>query len=546
MMPEWVQSVAQFLPATYLFQGIQSIMIAGESVLANFLSVAALLVTLFVALFVGVKLFRWEKEEKIARGAKLWILAVLAPFFIMGAYQAYSKQNIEKAKILERRAYNNRALLFQNVKIFVGNGTVIQNGAVLVRNGKIAEVFGAPPADTKSFEASVIDESGKTLMPGLIDMHVHIGAPGGFYKDPKKYGDRNADKRRLAAYLYSGVTAVRSTGDLLTNALALRETMTSGKYEGAEFFSCGPLFTAAGGHPQEIIDNFPEFMRKGAKEQFLRLPKSAAEAREQVDDLQKARVDCVKAVLESGNAGWGPFNRLDGSIYNAAIAEAAKDGLPSATHTGSAADVKDAVEAGSTSIEHGSNIDRIPAALFAAMKSKQIAYDPTLSVFEGISDARSGNAELLNRSLLQQVGPADLIESTRATIMANHASGPATPLSIANENLLDAFRAGITLITGSDAGNTLVIHGPTIQHELELWVKAGIPQAAALQAATYNAAKVLRADKRIGLIQRGFDATFIVLDGDPLQDVSNTGHINAVYFRGGHIDRPDLFDQFKP
>jgi predicted amidohydrolase YtcJ len=167
-------------------------------------------------------------------------------------------------------------------------------------------------------------------------------------------------------------------------------------------------------------------------------------------------------------------------------------------------------------------------------------------VFEGISDARSGNAELLNRSLVQQVGPADLIASTRATIMANHASGPVTPLSIANENLLDAFRAGITLITGSDAGNTLVIHGPTIQHELELWVKAGIPQAAALQAATYNAAKVLRADKRIGLIQRGFDATFIVLDGDPLQDVSNTEHINAVYFRGGHIDRPDLFDQFKP
>jgi imidazolonepropionase-like amidohydrolase len=322
--------------------------------------------------------------------------------------------------------------------------------------------------------------------------------------------------------------------------------MASGKYEGAEFFSCGPLFTAEGGHPQEIIDNFPQFMRKDAKGQFLRLPKSAAEAREQVDALQEAKVDCVKAVLESGNAQWGPFHRLDTNIYQAVVAEATKDGLPSATHTGGAADVKDAVEAGSSSIEHGSNIDRIPAALFVAMKSKQIAYDPTLSVFEGISDARSGNVELLNRSLLQQAGPADLIASTRATILANHRGKSGMPLAIANQNLLDAFRAGVTLITGSDAGNMLVIHGPTIQHELELWVKAGIPAAAALEAATYNAAKVLGAGKRIGLIQKGLDATFIVLDGDPLQDVSNTGHINSVYFRGDHIERTDLFDQFKP
>ncbi|HEY3937245.1 MAG TPA: amidohydrolase family protein [Bryobacteraceae bacterium] len=546
MMPEWVQSVAQFLPATYLFQGMESIMIGGESVIANSLSVFALLVTLAVALFVGVKLFRWEKEEKIRRGAKLWILAVLAPFFLMGAYQAYSKQNIEQAKILEREAFSNRTVLLQNVKIFAGNGTVIPNGAVLVRNGKIAEVFETPPTNTKSLDATVIDESGKTLMPGLIDMHVHIGAPGGVYKDATKYADPNAEPRRLAAYLYSGVTAVRSTGDLLDNALALRKTMASGKYEGAEFFSCGPLFTAEGGHPEEIIDQFPEFMRKEAKEQFLRLPKSASEAREQVDALQKAKVDCVKAVLEAGSAQWGPFHKLDTGIYNAVIAEAAHDDLPSATHTGSAADVKTAVDAGSNSVEHGSMIDRIPAETFGEMKRKGIVYDPTLSVFEGLSDSRRGNIELLNRSLLQQVGPADLIESTRAAILRNHESGPPQPLAIANQNLLDAFQAGVTLIAGSDAGNMLVIHGPTVQHELALWVKAGIPPAVALQAATYNAARALRADRRIGLIQRGFDATFIVLDGDPLQDISNTEHINSVYFRGEHVDRSDLFDQFKP
>src|SRR5579875_719659 len=152
MMPPWIQTIAQFLPATYLYEGVQSILIAGESVWTNWFAVVALTITLIVALFIGVKLFRWEKEEKIQGKAKLWILAVLAPFFIMGIYQAKTRQNIEKAKILTRNALRNRSVLYQNAKIFVGDGTVIPNGAVLVKNGKIAEVFNTPPTDTKSLD----------------------------------------------------------------------------------------------------------------------------------------------------------------------------------------------------------------------------------------------------------------------------------------------------------------------------------------------------------------------------------------------------------
>ncbi len=132
-MPVWLQKIAQFLPATYLFQGMQSIMIQGESISANLAPVIALLITLFVAVFVGIKVFRWEKEERIKNSAKLWILAVLAPFIVMGVYQARTQQNIEKARILAHNAERNRSVLFQNIKIFVGNGEVIQNGAVLVK-----------------------------------------------------------------------------------------------------------------------------------------------------------------------------------------------------------------------------------------------------------------------------------------------------------------------------------------------------------------------------------------------------------------------------
>lgn len=547
IMPIWVQTVAQFMPATYLYEGVQSMMIGGEGLGANGFSILGLLITLAVSLVVATKLFRWEKEEKISNRSKLWIAGVLAPFFIMGVYQARTKENIQTAKILSRQAARGRTILFQHARIFVGNGTVITNGAVLIRQGKIAEVFGTPPADTKSLNAEVIEASGETLMPGLIDMHVHIGAPGGVYKDISKYADASLVKRRLAAYLYSGITAVRSTGDFLNVSLALRQDVDSGKYLGAQLFACGPLFTAKGGHPEELLKNFPESMRNTAKEQFLREPKSAEEARAQVDQLKSAGVDCIKAVLDAGYADWALFNRLDTRIYDAVIAEAGKDGLPSATHTGSSADVKDAVEAGTNSVEHGSMIDLIPAALFAEMKQKDIAYDPTLSVFEGVVDMRTGDTDLLNRPLLQRVGPMDLLDNTREMVQNEKHHVPPEAMkpffSRLQQNLLAAYKNAVTLITGSDAGNMLVIHGPTVQHEMELWVKAGIPPAVALQAGTYNAAKVLRADKRLGLIQKGYDATFILLDGNPLQDIGATEQIHSVIFKGQEIDRSDLFTQ---
>ncbi len=549
VMPVWVQTIAQFMPATHLYQGMQAIMIGGESLFNNIWPVLALLLTFSAALIVGTKLFRWEKEDKISNRAKLWVLAVLAPFVVLGVYQANTKQNITKARVLARSASRSRTILFENAKIFVGDGRVIQSGAVLIKNGKIAEVYQSASAVSKIGDADVINAAGKTLMPGLIDMHVHIGASGGLYKDPKKYADMTLSRRRLAAYLYSGITAVRSTGDWLHNALDLRRETNSGEYLGAEFFSCGPLFTAEGGHPTEMIKYFPESLKDSAKREFVRVPKSETEARQQVDDLREAGVDCIKGVLESGNAQWGLFNRLDAELYRSVIAEAQKDHLPTATHTGNAADVKEAAEAGSNTVEHGSTADVIPQATFAEMKIKGIAYDPTLSVFQGIVDQQTGNTEALDGTLVQQVGPSDLLSYTREVIAKRGKADPAqykTFLDHCSQNLLGAYKAGVTLIAGSDAGNMMVVHGPTIQHELALWVKAGLPATVALQAATYNAAKVLRAENRIGSIQKGRDATLILLEGDPTQDISNLERISTVLFRGERVSRSDLFDQSAP
>jgi len=118
-------------------------------------------------------------------------------------------------------------------------------------------------------------------------------------------------------------------------------------------------------------------------------------------------------------------------------------------------------------------------------------------------------------------------------------------LAIAKDNLRRAWKAGVPLVTGSDAGNMLVFHGPTVHRELQLWVEAGIPPAVALQAATLNAARLLRADGRIGLVAAGRDANLLLVDGDPTRDISATERISMVVLKGERVRRVDLFDAAK-
>jgi imidazolonepropionase-like amidohydrolase len=265
--------------------------------------------------------------------------------------------------------------------------------------------------------------------------------------------------------------------------------------------------------------------------------------------LKKRGVDCIKAILEAG-AGSRVFNRLDTGLFDAAAQQAHADSLPLAVHTGDVRDVGDAVQAKADSIEHGSFREKIPDALFEQMAKQGTFYDPTLSVGEAFKDFAAGKTDLLKRSLVQQVGPSELLRGTEEAIaspdtepMRKTLGQYPIDMAIAVDNLKRAHEHGVLLVTGSDAGNFLVIHGPTVQHELQLWVQAGIPPAAALQAATLNAARLLRADNRIGSIRPGNEADLLVVDGNPLEDITATERISMVVFKGERIDRTELFDQ---
>jgi len=549
MFPPWLLVITQFLPATYLVTGVQGMLLRNEGIGADLQPAAALAITTVVGLFIAYKLFRWEKEEKIRNSAKLWLLAVLMPFLCVGAWQMHTRSSVVKTKILHRQLARNESFMLRGARIFTGDGKVIENGAVLVRNGKIVEVYVGMGPDAKSVRAEVVEAAGKTILPGLIDVHVHLGGPAGIYPDMSKYDLGKAMLRNLAAYLYSGVTTVRSVGDWLEGVLKVRSRVNSGELLGAELLTCGPLFTAPGGHGTEYFKQLPPNIRQNAEEQFTRLPGSAEEARGQVDELKKQGADCIKAILESG-AGGRVYNRLDTGLFDAVAQEAHADNLPLAVHTGDAHDVADAVRAQANSIEHGSFREAIPDALFDQMAQQGTFYDPTLSVGEAFKDFAAGKTDLLKRSLVQQVGPADLLRGTEEVLGSKEGEEIRKAIAeypidmrIAADNLRRAHQHGVLLVTGSDAGNFLVIHGPTVQHELQLWVQAGIPPAVALQAATSNAALLLRAEKQIGSIQPGIDADLLVVDGNPLEDITATERISLVVFKGERLDRSELFEQ---
>jgi len=201
-------------------------------------------------------------------------------------------------------------------------------------------------------------------------------------------------------------------------------------------------------------------------------------------------------------------------------------------------------------IEDGSITETISDRLLADMARNGVAFDPSLSKVEALSQLYGGKQDLLNRALTEQVGPSSLIEGVRRALHTKKSDQIITSLgefhpnlAQASNNLRRAYQAGVKLVTGSGAGNLLVFHGPTIHRELQLWVDAGIPASVALQAATYNAAHLLRLDNRIGLLKEGYEADLLLVDGDPLSDITATERISLVMFKGERVNRAALFSQ---
>jgi imidazolonepropionase-like amidohydrolase len=152
--------------------------------------------------------------------------------------------------------------------------------------------------------------------------------------------------------------------------------------------------------------------------------------------------------------------------------------------------------------------------------------------------------------MIEQVTPRKLLDAALTALrspgveqMRKSYAGYPFSMDAAQQNLAAAYRAGVTLTTGTDSGNPLLLHGPALHRELQLWVAAGLPSKVALKAATYQAARLLRAENRIGLVKAGHDATLLLVDGNPLEDIAATERISSVFVKGELINRQRLFEK---
>ncbi len=385
-------------------------------------------------------------------------------------------------------------MLVRRAHVITGAGSDLGTADLLIRDGRIARIS-ADPIDAPDDEP-VIDAAGRTVMPGLIDAHLHIdflGATNGLS------GWRRARRHRqtLDELLRSGITSVRTMADPLAQILWLRKRSGSPRCPGPRLVVAGPAITAPGGHPQITVCRDNPWLQK----HMVRVVEDEEQARSVVRSLHEAGVDLIKIVFQGGvYAEFGDrLNKLTLDAARGAIEEAHARGLTVSAHTHYQPDVDLLLGLGIDSIEHGVIEDRIDDGDGFLQRWADSGVPPvsTLTIAQLVRD-RSGRQYL----------------------------------EVAGENLRRAHEAGVRIVAGTDSLVGAMTAG-SLHDELRLMVEAGLPPSAVIRAATQNAAELLGLPDR-GRVEEGATADLLVLNSDPLEDIDAASDISMV-IQGGRI-----------
>ena len=393
---------------------------------------------------------------------------------------------------------SSMVLAIQHVRVFDGEN-VLPRATVVVRNG-IIEAVGA---DTRiPAGATVIDGPGRTLIPGLIDAHVHT------------FGDA------LERALLYGVTTVL---DMFTDhgqAAQWRSEQKAGAPRRADIFSAGTLITAPKGHGTQFGMPIPTITSPGEAAAF-------------VDARLAEGSDFIKVVYEDGSAYGLALPGLSAETLRAVIKAARGRGKLAVVHAGSHEAATTAVGAGADGLVH-IFADASPQPGFAAAVRKAgLFVIPTLTVIESIGGTAGGTA------VLAHPGLSPYATSTERAALAGafpQRAGGRVRLEHAIAAVRALHAAGVPILAGSDAPNPGTTHGVSIHRELELLISAGLSPVAALAAATANPASAFKLADR-GRIAPGRRADLVLVDGDPTADITATRAIVEVWKGGVRLDR---------
>jgi imidazolonepropionase-like amidohydrolase len=374
---------------------------------------------------------------------------------------------------------------FEGARLIVGDGSVIENATLVVEGAKITQA--GRTADVRvPARAKRVDLAGKTVMPMIIDTHVHLSPT------------RDALIRDLRLRAYYGVSAAMSMGTDGYELLGMRGETIPGA---ARFVSAGRGITM----PEPGRTTVPYWIT------------SAAEGRKAVEELAAHKVDIVKIWVDARD---GKYKKLDPEMYGAIIDEAHKRGLRVTAHIFELEDAKGLMRAGIDAFAHGVRDKDIDDELVAMFKQR-----PNLILTPNLPD-RGVKVDL---EWLRPGLPAEEFGKLEAANKENPKAQASYGIQARNLAKLNAVGVRITL--GTD-GNR-----PWGPHEEMLdMVLAGMTPMQVIVAATRNSAEFLRlADA--GTLQAGKSADFIVLDANPLDDITNTRRISAVILRGAAVDR---------
>lgn len=411
--------------------------------------------------------------------------------------------------------------------LFISNARIVDPDArsAVRGNVRIADgvIVGFPDAIPAGYDGPRLDAEGGWLIPGLTDLHTHSfgnGAPGGPGEFLGPAGTARVD-------LYAGVARFLDLFSAEDMILGVRDRQRDGGVPGAEILAAGPCLTATGGHCSEY----------GVPTRLVNTPE---EARAQIAELAPKRPDVVKVVYDHADYGPRTMPTIDRATLAAVVEAAAEHGLETVVHIGTWQDLRDAVEVGAAAVTH-TPAGAMPPDLPALMAARGTFHIPTLAV-------QSDYARVLDdRSILDEpLATAVVSEAVRGAFATPPEDG--TPLArwVARQRAnapgdLEAVgrlaRAGVPMLTGTDAGNPGVFQGFSVHRELVLLVRAGLSPWEALAASTTNAGRFLGREWGMAV---GDEATFVLLDASPIEDIRNTTLIRAVIQRGVIADRAAL------
>ena len=377
---------------------------------------------------------------------------------------------------------------------------LLKDAWVRVQDDRIVEVTAAEPRAGSG--ATRIDAADATLLPGLIDCHVHFAMSGGpdwltEMRDPYATSCWRAAVHARNT-LQAGFTTVRTLGGRDGADPALRDAQAAGLVEGPRIVATNMVICMTGGHGAWIgrEADGPDDVRKAVREQL------------------KAGADCIKLIATGGvmTPGVEPgAQQLTEDELRAGVEEAHKAGRKTAAHAHGSDGIKAAVRAGIDSIEHGSFMTDETIGL---MQERGTAFSVTLCSSEGFFNAPPGSV-------------ADWAMSKAMRVRA-----------AMDDSFRRAYQAGVKLVLGTDAGTPYNRHGENAR-ELALMVRLGADPLEALRAGTRNGAELLGKRDEIGSIEAGKLADLVLCRGDVVADISrlcNPGDIRLVV-QGGRIVR---------